>query len=133
MRERREAAPSAFRLTGRATAANTWRVKPEHTPTFIKAPHGSATTEITWADGVRCTYPNTLLRGYCPCAQCQGHGGTIEFVPGQNSELRDLETVGHYALKLVWGDGHETGLYTFEYLRALAENDGVARVKIGGA
>ena len=101
-------------------------VKPEHTPTHVKAPHGATTTEITWGDGVRCVYPNAILRGYCPCAHCQGHGGTIVFVPGGDSILREIETGGFYALKLVWGDGHDTGLYTFEYLRRLAENPEVA-------
>ncbi len=57
----------------------------------------------------------------CPCAHCQGHGGQIEFVPGGNSELRQIEPVGHYALKLVWGDGHESGIYTFAYLRELGD------------
>lgn len=103
-------------------------MKPEHTPTSIKAPHGATTTEIAWGDGVRCVYPNAILRGYCPCAHCQGHGGTIEFIPGGNSDLREIEPVGFYALKLVWGDGHETGLYTFEYLRKLAQNDGVTTI-----
>lgn len=108
-------------MTSRRRASKTVSVKPEHTPTHVKAPHGASTTEITWGDGARCVYPNTLLRGFCPCAHCQGHGGTIEFVPGGNSDLRGLETVGFYALKLVWGDGHETGLYTFEYLRGLSK------------
>lgn len=90
------------------------------TPTHLKAPHGSTTTEITWSDGARFVYPNEILRGYCPCAVCQGHGGEIHFVPG-NSELRDIEQVGTYALKLVWGDGHETGIYTYEYLRKLGD------------
>jgi DUF971 family protein len=94
---------------------------PRTTPTHLKAPRGAKSTEITWADGVKCSYPNETLRGYCPCAHCQGHGGEINFVPGGNSELRELEPVGHYALKLVWGDGHDTGLYTFTYLRELAE------------
>jgi DUF971 family protein len=95
------------------------------TPTSIKAPHGAANTEIVWADGTRCVYPNVILRGLCPCATCQGHGGTIEFISGGDARLRDLETVGHYALKLVWGDGHDTGIYTFAYLRELAERDEV--------
>jgi DUF971 family protein len=97
---------------------------PKHTPVRLKAPHGASTTEITWADGMVCTYPNEVLRGYCPCALCQGHGGDIHFVPG-NSELRAIEPVGNYALQLRWGDGHETGLYTFEYLRKLADRDEV--------
>jgi DUF971 family protein len=57
----------------------------------VKAPRGATTTEITWGDGARCVYPNAILRGYCPCAHCQGHGGTIEFVPGGNAELRELD------------------------------------------
>ncbi len=90
-------------------------------PTKIVAPHGATTTEIVWDDGRRAIYPNTILRGLCPCAQCQGHGGTIEMVEGGNSRLSDIETVGNYALKLVWGDGHDTGLYSFRYLRELME------------
>jgi len=90
------------------------------TPTHIKAPHGSKVTEITWGDGKRCVYPNEILRGFCPCATCQGHGGTIDFVEGGDPELRDLKPVGHYALNLVWADGHDTGIYTFTYLRDLA-------------
>jgi DUF971 family protein len=105
---------------------------PKITPTRIDAPHGAKETKITWADGVTCVYPNVLLRGYCPCAQCQGHGGEINFVPGCNSELRQLETVGLYALKLEWGDGHDTGLYTFTYLRELAERPDVQCEPIQG-
>jgi DUF971 family protein len=93
---------------------------PKTTPTHIKAPHGAKTTEITWGDGTRCVYPNEILRGYCPCAACQGHGGEINFVPG-DSDLRDIGQVGGYALSLLWGDGHDTGIYTFGYLRQLAE------------
>ena len=48
-------------------------------PTNIKAPHGAKSTEITWADGHTGIYPNQILRGYCPCAHCQGHGGGIDY------------------------------------------------------
>ncbi|MFP6684501.1 MAG: DUF971 domain-containing protein [Polyangiaceae bacterium] len=94
---------------------------PNITPVRIKAPHGAKTTEIQWADGHRCVYPNTLLRGYCPCAGCQGHSGETRFIEGGNSELRDLQPVGNYALKFVWADGHETGLYSFRHLRSLCD------------
>lgn len=100
-------------------------MSPRTTPTRIKAPHGAKTTEITWADGVRCVYPNEILRGLCPCAHCQGHSGKIELVPGGNSELREIEQVGSYALKLVWGDQHDTGIYSFSYLRDLADREEV--------
>jgi DUF971 family protein len=92
---------------------------PSHKPTHIKAPHGARVMEITWADGHRSVLPHEILRGYCPCAHCQGHSGEIKFVSGGNEELRGIEPVGSYALTLVWGDGHASGIYSFAYLRSL--------------
>jgi DUF971 family protein len=104
------------------------------TPTHVKAPHGAQATEITWADGARCVYPNEVLRGLCPCAGCQGHGGTIEFVEGGDSRLKEIEQVGNYALKIAWGDGHDTGIYSFRYLRELCGRPDVQCIeKQGGA
>lgn len=87
--------------------------------------------EIEWADGHRSPLPHEILRGYCPCASCQGHSGTIRFIPGGeiearfkpggDLEMRELEQVGNYALRFVWGDAHETGLYTFRFLRSLCQ------------
>lgn len=91
------------------------------TPTGVKAPHGARKLTMTWADGHTSTYPHTLLRGYCPCAGCQGHSGSIEFQSGGNLELRSLEQVGNYALQLEWGDGHSSGIYSFTYLRRLGD------------
>jgi DUF971 family protein len=102
-------------------------------PTRVKAPRNARVLEIAWADGHMGTYPHDILRGYCPCAGCQGHSGTIRFVPGGelearfkpggDLELRDIEQVGNYALRFEWGDGHSTGIYTFRYLRALCQCD----------
>jgi DUF971 family protein len=75
--------------------------------------------EIDWADGHRGVYPHELLRGFCPCANCQGHGGPIEFVEGGDLELTDIQPVGNYALRLVWRDGHQTGIYSHGFLRRL--------------
>ena len=80
---------------------------------------------IVFDDGHEGVYPHELLRGYCPCAQCQGHSGPIRFIaagagePPERLELSDLGEVGNYALRLTWGDGHSTGLYSFQYLRRL--------------
>jgi len=87
------------------------------TPTGVKAPHGAKELEISWADGHRSRFPHEILRGYCPCAGCQGHSGVIQFQEGGNLELRELEQVGNYALGLGWGDSHNTGIYSFRYLR----------------
>lgn len=94
---------------------------PKFVPTGVKAPHGARVMEITWADGHTSKLSHEILRGYCPCAHCQGHGGAIHFVAGQNLEIRDIEQVGLYALKFKWGDNHDSGIYRFEYLRALEE------------
>lgn len=77
--------------------------------------------EITWADGHVGVLPHRVLRGFCPCAHCQGHGGETRFVAGGNEEILEIEQVGNYAFALVWGDRHATGIYTFRYLRALCQ------------
>jgi DUF971 family protein len=73
---------------------------------------------ITWSDGHVSDYPFAYLRGWCPCAGCQGHGGEKRFVHG-NSDLQSIAPVGRYALSFMWGDGHETGIYAYTYLRQL--------------
>jgi DUF971 family protein len=89
------------------------------TPVEVRAPRGSRSMEIDFVDGHRGVYPHEILRGYCPCAICQGHQGPIRFVEGGSLELQDLAEVGDYALRLTWGDGHATGIYTFAFLREL--------------
>jgi len=74
---------------------------------------------ILWDDDHLSDYPVAYLRGWCPCAVCQGHGGERRFVHVENPQLVSIGTVGNYALNLAWSDGHQTGIYTFEYLRSL--------------
>jgi DUF971 family protein len=88
-------------------------------PTLVRAPRGARVMEIEFADGHVGVYPHERLRGYCPCAQCQGHQGPIKFVGGGDLELQDIQEVGNYALRLTWGDGHSTGIYSFVFLRRL--------------
>ena len=97
----------------------------------VRSPRGARTTEIDWGDGHKGVYPHVILRGYCPCAGCQGHSGTIQFVEasGTQLELDDIQPVGNYALQLTWFDGHGSGLYSYKYLRALCQCD---RVSAGG-
>jgi DUF971 family protein len=74
---------------------------------------------VTWDDGHVGDYPREYLRGYCPCALCQGHGGNIKFIEAVASGLHEISPVGNYAIQFAWEDGHSTGIYTFEYLRSL--------------
>jgi DUF971 family protein len=94
---------------------------PRITPTAVKAPHGADVLTLTWADGRVHAYPHRILRGYCPCAGCQGHSGRLVFVEPGSLDLRDLGQVGNYALSLTWADGHDGGIYSFRYLRRLGE------------
>lgn len=89
--------------------------------TAVRAPHGSPWFEADYTDGYRARLPNWVLRGYCPCAACQGHGSEVRFQPGRDSDLRELSPIGRYALGLTWGDLHSSGIYTFDYLRRLSE------------
>jgi DUF971 family protein len=94
---------------------------PRIQPTGVKAPHGATVFEVSWADGTTSRLPHRVLRGYCPCAGCQGHGAGVRFIEPGNLELREIQQVGNYALQLGWGDGHASGIYTFAYLRQLAD------------
>ncbi|HZD05663.1 MAG TPA: DUF971 domain-containing protein [Longimicrobiales bacterium] len=87
-------------------------------------PDGSR-LRIRWRDGRIDEYEPRDLRLRCPCAGCveEMTGRRIlvpEMVPG-NVHPRAIHYVGRYALQFVWSDGHQTGIYTFEYLRRLGE------------
>jgi DUF971 family protein len=92
-------------------------------PVEMRAPRGATTLEIVWADGATTRYRHAILRGFCPCAHCQGHQGPIgwtEAATDVDLPIVDLEEVGNYAVRLVFGDGHSTGIYSFRFLRDLA-------------
>lgn len=77
---------------------------------------------MRWDDGHESVYPFFYLRGFCPCAACQGHAGAWNFVAVDHPRLVRVAEVGSYALNIVWNDGpqeHTTGIYTFETLREL--------------
>lgn len=91
----------------------------------VRSPRGGRVTEIEWGDGHVGVYPHEILRGYCPCAGCQGHSGDIAFIEphGAQLELEEITPVGNYALALKWFDGHSSGIYSYKYLRALCQCD----------
>jgi DUF971 family protein len=92
-------------------------------PKNVRAPHGATAFELTWETGgekLKHSIGHRVLRGYCPCAGCQGHSGEVRFQQG-NEDLREIEPIGRYALGLKWGDGHATGIYSFELLWRLGE------------
>ncbi len=98
-------------------------IDPKFRAKAVRSPRGATKTEIDWADGHKSVYPHEVLRGYCPCAGCQGHGTEISFVPaqGKSLEIDEIEAVGNYALSLHWFDGHSSGIYSYKYLRSLCQ------------
>ncbi len=83
--------------------------------------------QISWSDGHLSIYNFQNMRDNCPCASCKGeiesHEGKmmLPILTPNKYELKDVQQVGSYALQLLWGDGHKTGIYTFQQLRDLCE------------
>jgi DUF971 family protein len=81
--------------------------------------------EITWEGGHRSTYTGERLRWACPCAECRGEAGApgrlsrVKSLPAEELRVADVTLVGQYALQIGFESGHNTGLYTFSYLRGL--------------
>ncbi len=93
----------------------------EPEPVDVEHDAERGTLRIRWSDGSTTAYRLEGLRGWCPCAECQGHTGERRFVEGGDARLSRVEGVGRYALRFYWADGHSTGMYPFAYLRELAE------------
>jgi DUF971 family protein len=93
------------------------------TPTEIKLRSRSRVLEVAFDDGKRFELPFEYLRVHSPSAEVKGHGpGQEVLVLGkQNVGIKAVEQVGQYAVKLVFDDGHDSGLYSWKYLRELGE------------
>ncbi len=90
--------------------------------------------EIDWKDGHHSSYTVEYLRDWCPCATCAGTHGTEprpKRSAGQQTpatlfpmykpkdRMVNIEPVGNYALRIAWNDGHNTGIYSYDYLRRI--------------
>jgi DUF971 family protein len=89
--------------------------------------------KIDWKDGHHSEYTLGYLRDECPCASCTGAHGTepektsysqpSAATPFQmfkpTLKMLSVEEVGHYAFKIDWSDGHNTGIYSYEHLRKI--------------
>lgn len=108
----------------------------------------SSGIRIDWQDGLHSEYPLAYLRDRCPCASCTGaHGApprkTDYSAPAQPVtdspfqmykpalRINRVSPVGNYALQIHWNDGHDTGIYTWDYLRSISP--GSSAVTEGGS
>ena len=77
--------------------------------------------DVTFADGAVFSLPAEYLRVYSPSAEVRGHGPGQEILQlgKENVAIAAVEPVGQYAIRLVFDDGHDTGLFTWSYLQTL--------------
>jgi Uncharacterized protein conserved in bacteria len=95
-----------------------------HTPEEIKVRKAEKLLEVRFEDGAHFRLPAELLRVESPSAEVQGHGpGQKALVAGrQHVAIIAVEPVGNYAVKLVFDDLHDSGIYTWDFLYALGQN-----------
>ena len=91
------------------------------TPVSLTVHQQSRALEIAFDDGASFRIPFELMRVYSPSAEVQGHGpGQETLQTGKRDVVIDaIEPVGHYAVKPTFSDGHDTGLFTWDYLYRL--------------
>jgi DUF971 family protein len=104
-------------------------------PTTYELDEEHRQLHLSWSDEHESVFDYDLLRRICPCAFCSGEGN----VPGnvhadtvfteQQITLYELLMVGRYGLTPVWGDGHKTGIYTYERLRAICQCEDCQRTR----
>ena len=103
--------------------------------------------DIEWKDGHRSSYTFQFLRDACPCAICNDQrekdgrqfGEPVKPAPGALPMFKPAprpaatEAVGHYAMRFTWNDGHEHGIYSWEFLRQICPCSECKAKKNGGA
>ena len=110
-------------------------------PTDIKLHQQSRVMEVTFSDGKHFELSFELLRVYSPSAEVRGHGAGQEVlqVGMREIDIPTLEPVGNYAVQPTFSDGHNTGIYSWEYLYWLGNerdklwSDYLARMQAAGA
>jgi DUF971 family protein len=110
-------------------------------PTEIKLHQASRVLEISYADGARFSLPCEFLRVYSPSAEVRGHGPGQETLQTGKKDvtINEIEPVGSYAVRLVFSDGHDTGIYSWDLLYDLGQhqdelwNDYLRRLEEAGA
>jgi len=96
-----------------------------HTPpSELRVSNKGKLLEVTYEDGHGYDLTAELLRVESPSAEVQGHSAAEKkTVSGKlNVTIKDIEPVGNYAVRLIFDDGHDTGLYTWDYLERVGQN-----------
>ncbi len=96
-------------------------------PTELKVSKDRRTFTVTFSDGFSAEIPAETMRVLSPSAEVQGHGpGQKVTVPGKrNIGIRAVVATGNYAVRVAFDDGHDSGIFTWSYLRELGERGDV--------
>ena len=105
---------------------------PSTDPVDISVSAGRREVRIVWRGGHESVYPFDLLRKECPCALCNDQRGKPSAAAGLNLtvlsgpvlkagevQVKEVSPVGRYAINFVWSDGHDSGIYAFDFLRSM--------------
>ena len=95
-------------------------------PTDIQVHDEGRRLDVIYDDGVTATLSAQKLRVNSPSAEVQGHSPSQRVVVTGKGNVRvvDLKPIGNYAIQIVFDDGHNTGLFTWDYLRELSQRHG---------
>ena len=90
-------------------------------PLEVELKREKQTLIVRWSDRHESFYHLRYLRGFCPCAECQGHEiGDWKFIESPaDIAITSIEPMGNYALSICFSDSHNTGIYSWEILREL--------------
>ncbi len=90
-------------------------------PTEIRLDRATRVLHVTFGEGVQFALPAEYLRVESPSAEVQGHGPGQKTIVGgkQQIGIGAVEPVGHYAVRLIFDDGHDTGIFSWDYLHEL--------------
>ncbi|MGH8225353.1 MAG: gamma-butyrobetaine hydroxylase-like domain-containing protein [Gammaproteobacteria bacterium] len=93
-------------------------------PIEIRARREPRELYVRFDDGVAFTLPFEYLRVFSPSAEVTGHGGgpRLLIAGKENVGVKAIEPIGQYAIRIVFDDGHDSGLYSWRILRELGEN-----------
>ena len=106
------------------------KIKPHSVPIrptdVAVSPDGGV--QVRWDDGKESQFPPRWLRARCPCAGCvdewSGQRTVVEAQVKADVRAQNLEPVGRYAVRIDWSDGHNTGIWSWEHLLKMREEQG---------
>ena len=99
-------------------------VEDDTVPKQITLNENAASLSLSYSEGKKCTFTCEFLRVFSPSAEVVGHGPgqRVNPIGKENVKIEQVEPVGNYAIKIVFSDGHDTGIYSWKYFQWLAAN-----------